>query len=643
MIFACVAVFYWIPLTSSSASIQWDAADMHYPLQKYFSDHLRAGALPFRTPYLFSGYPFLANTEVAAWYLPHWPFFLIGITPGVLQLEIALHAFIACLGAYFFFSGLGLRRSAALLGSLAYGLSGFFAGHSSHVGLFCAAAWLPWLLAAYQRATVGRTIRYTALGAIAGAMMILAGYFQTALYGFLALGLYFLSSLWSHRERWLQYLSIVGGISAGAVAVGAVQALPGLELTAHSIRATANYSGSTEGVLLPRPLLTLFAPDALGAISGHYTGPFDVTQYYFYAGILLVPLAAIGTVKTRMRFPALVILIPTLWYLAGPAGGFYRLGSLIPGLHRVRAPIQGWFIVALALAMLAAAGADWIFGRWRAWTLPLILVAVLFADLWYWNSFDNPLAYARSSFTELYGAREAYAWQLAATQSPLTRFDGPRAFPGLGPLDHPLDVELETTYGYFALEPALADQYATAMSRNPKLRDGLNVSRYANLRTGAVDTNPAVLPRAYFPKTISDVAGEGASKRALETLDPAAGSVALEPHPPVRQDPAAIASMVAYDEQSYRVRYQAASPSLLKLSEAWYPGWRAFLGDREIPVLRVDHALMGAVVPAGSGEIRFEFRSNYFRCGLAISVVALLILMGLAFVETGRVETRPPV
>jgi hypothetical protein len=252
---------------------------MHYPLQKYFSDNLRAGVLPFWSPYLFSGYPILANTEMAAWYLPHWPFFLAGIAPRVLQMEIALHALIACLGVYFFLFQLGLRRSAGLLGSLAYGLSGFFAGHSSHVGLFCAAAWLPWLLAAYQRATGPRTIRYTALGALAGGMMILAGYFQTALYGFLALGLFALSGLWSNRQRWLRSVPIVIGIAAGAAAVAAIQVLPGLELTAHSIRAAADYSSSTEGTLHLRPLLTLFAPDSLGAISGNYTGPFDVTQY----------------------------------------------------------------------------------------------------------------------------------------------------------------------------------------------------------------------------------------------------------------------------------------------------------------------------------------------------------------------------
>jgi hypothetical protein len=587
--------------------------------------------LPFWSPYIFSGYPILANMEMAAWYLPHWPFFLTGIAPRVLQLEIALHALIACLGAYFFLCRLGLRRSAGLLGALVYGLSGFFAGHSSHVGLFCAAAWLPWLLGAYQRAIGPLTLRYTALGAMAGGMMLLAGYFQTALYGFLALGLFALYNLWSNRQRWLRSVLIVTGIIAGAAAVGAIQVLPGLELTAHSIRAIADYSASTEATLHLRPLLTLFAPNSLGAISGNYTGPVDITQYYFYAGLLMVPLAAFGVANTRMRWPALTILIPTLWYLAGPAAGFYRLAGVIPGLHKVRAPIQGWFVAAFALAMLAGAGADWIFGRCRVSALPFVLIAFLFADVWYWNSFNNRLAHARSSFAELYGNREAsLGQQVAATQPPLTRLDGPHAFFELGPLMHPLDLRLETTYGYSALEPLLSADYTGAMLRNPKLRDGLNVSRFVNVRDGTVDTNPTVLPRAYFPKTISDVRSGEASRRAIEALDPSAGSVVLEPHPPVRQDLAAVASVVASDGQSYRVSYRASSPSLLKLSESWFPGWRAFLGQDEIPVVRVDHSLMGAVVPAGSGEILFEYRSNYFLYGLAITAMALLVLTGMA-------------
>ena len=52
--------------------------------------------------------------------------------------------------------------------------------------------------------------------------------------------------------------------------------------------------------------------------------------------------------KTRARLPALLLIVPPAWYMLGPAGGFYRLVSLAPGLSKFRAPIQGWFLVAFA-------------------------------------------------------------------------------------------------------------------------------------------------------------------------------------------------------------------------------------------------------------------------------------------------------
>src|SRR5436853_4769027 len=65
---ACVVVFYWTPITLPSGGIQWDAADEFYPAQKYFADMLSNGKLPFWSPYLFSGMPFLADPQVGAWY-----------------------------------------------------------------------------------------------------------------------------------------------------------------------------------------------------------------------------------------------------------------------------------------------------------------------------------------------------------------------------------------------------------------------------------------------------------------------------------------------------------------------------------------------------------------------------------------------
>src|SRR6266702_4164179 len=135
-----VLIFYWIPLTDPKASIQWDAVDVHYSPQKYFADHVREGVLPFWTPYIFSGFPFLADLQVGTWYPLNWPFFLAGITPGSIGGELFLHSLIACGGAYALAMRLISRPAPAAAAAMFYGLSGWFATHSQHVGMYDTAA-----------------------------------------------------------------------------------------------------------------------------------------------------------------------------------------------------------------------------------------------------------------------------------------------------------------------------------------------------------------------------------------------------------------------------------------------------------------------------------------------------------------------
>jgi hypothetical protein len=645
LIAALVLVFYVVPLTSDSTSIQWDAADLNYPFQKYWSDHIRSGSLPEWTPYFCSGYPLLGNPETGTWYAPHWPFFLAGITPRAIEAELALDAFLACLGAFLLIGGFVESRAAAVLGALCYGLSGFFAGHSSHLGIFAGAACFPWLLLAFRRARDRSAMRYTALGGLVGAAMILAGYFQTAMYGFLALGLYALADLYRAPRRWLRIVSIVAGMLALAIAVASIQVVPTLELLNTGFRAHSDYARTTEGVLELRALPTLIAPNWLGALSGNYTGPFDITQHYFYAGFLLLPLAGIGLWKTKSRLDALFLIVPAVWFMLGGAAGLYQVAMLLPGMNKVREPIQGWFVVALGLAMLAAAGFEWVERRWRVRYLGAIAIAVLFVDVWYSNSLRNPMAYAHFSFDSSYGAGEdALERHVAPALPPLTRLEHPDDMP-VGPRDFGLDLHIEDTAGYAALHIQDYSRYRNTIRRNPKLRDGLNVGVVVNSDLSGLTANPSVLPRVYFPKSIADVASREKAVRAIETLDPHEQSVALAPHSPVQQDPAATATVLAYDEESYRVRYRAATPSLMRFSVPYFRGWRATVDGKHLAIVPVDLALMGVVVPAGDHELQFRFRSDTFRIGAAITLAGL-ILCGLLVAAPNlrrRDTTRPAV
>src|SRR5579859_6233168 len=125
-------------------TVQFDGVDVHFSAQRYFSDALRSGHLPFWTPYIFAGFPFLADLQVGAWYPLNWPFFVVGIGPKSITGELLLHSLIACAGTYALAFRLFGQRWPALASALFYGLSGWFAAHSQHVGMFQTAAWLPW-------------------------------------------------------------------------------------------------------------------------------------------------------------------------------------------------------------------------------------------------------------------------------------------------------------------------------------------------------------------------------------------------------------------------------------------------------------------------------------------------------------------
>ena len=111
---AFVCVYFVLQLTTGT--VQFDGVDVHYSLQRYFSDAIRGGHLPFWTPFLFAGFPFLADLQVGAWYPLNWPFFVLGITPSSMSFELLLHTLIACVRASHGAVRYSAKRSASFAG-----------------------------------------------------------------------------------------------------------------------------------------------------------------------------------------------------------------------------------------------------------------------------------------------------------------------------------------------------------------------------------------------------------------------------------------------------------------------------------------------------------------------------------------------
>ena len=616
-----VLLIYWNPLFDSAASIQWDAADYHYSAQKYFSDEIRSGHLPFWTPYLFSGMPFLADPQVGAWYPLNWPFFLIGITPRAIEWETALHCFVATFGAFLLARDMFRSRWAGVFCGLFYALSGFFAGHSSHTGIFQTAAIFPWLLWAGLRAV--HSIRWLPAAAIAAGCMVLPGHFQTALYGLCAVSVLLAVHFVVERPPVRNAVLVLVSVALSSAILPAVMSLPGLEFTSQTERSSVSYTQSANAVLVPGALMTLVNPDHYHAPQGTYSGPQDITQFYLYQGILLLPLALAGLTLSRYRWHALALSLPALWYAFGPAAGLYSILSQLPGLRSVRSPINGWFVVTLGLALLAAAGVSVLRSRFSAQWIPVALLAVVLGDLWYWNMDHNRLTYARASFESLYGSLEQRFTEVVASSGaagPLARIWAPSDSPAFGPLNGSLDNRIEVTFGYNPLFLRRYTRYLQASTANPRLLDSLAVTAKLDMKQARFVPNEAVLPRISVPAAVVPSASVEESARRIAAIDPSKEAV-VEGLPAIPNNGPATIQLSSYQDDLYRAHYRTQRDTLVRLAVPYFPGWRAEVDGQPKPVVPVDLALMGTVVPAGDHDLVLQYRSNWFATGALISLI----------------------
>jgi uncharacterized membrane protein YfhO len=67
---------------------------------------------------------------------------------------------------------------------------------------------------------------------------------------------------------------------------------------------------------------------------------------------------------------------------------------------------------------------------------------------------------------------------------------------------------------------------------------------------------------------------------------------------------------------------------VLVLGDAYYPGWRAFVGSQETEVFPANYAFRGITLPPGDHRVEFRYQPDSFGMGL-LSTAAGAVLVGL--------------
>jgi len=377
---------------------------------------------------------------------------------------------------------------------------------------------------------------------------------------------------------------------------------------------------------------------------------------------------------TRFSLPWALILPFFPAMLAG--AGLEALAARSGGTSR--APAAALLVIALALvllfgnatsrifAVLAVVAAAFVVGRaarvgLAAGALVLLTVGELIVA--------SPFRVAGDPFPPLsHTATTQALLQAVRTESAPVRFLGPReAIRGVAMLEQvdavtgleesAMPRRMRRIVSHFGMHVGLPEMpiHLEAIVRSKPLLDLLGVAyvtgppRWADaleragltpLRppTDAADGlwhNPTAAPRSFLVRRVrvvadADAAFAAVSAPAFRPLDEAIVEAALDADlggGPILGGESA--RVVRRTPTQVVVAVQASSPALLVVTEAHYPGWKALVGDTAAPLLRVDFAFRGVVVPPGPHEVTFEYAPGSVAWGAALSAVGLVLATAL--------------
>ncbi len=352
-----------------------DQYTLGYAFRDFAAQSLRSGhGFPQWSPFLQGGLPFIAAMHGDIFY-PTFLLRMIMPTATAMTWEFPIHLFLAGLFTYFFLRSWRMGFFPALLGGLAYMMSGSIAGYASpgHDGKLFVGSLMPLALVQLTRGVRdGRRWAWGALALTVG-LAFLSPQPQAFQYMLLVCGAFTLYLAFSTNDGQarlamavaVRRLALAGGAVVVGLMIGAVQFLPALfEYKPWSPRAAGHDWATATSYSFPiEETINAYLPQFSGILA-NYWGQNNIHFHSDYDGVvvLMLTFAAFGAAafhNSFRRFWIGVGIVSFLWALGGHTP-LYHLILYVPETKYLRAPSIMIYVTAFSMAVLVAIGAE----RW---------------------------------------------------------------------------------------------------------------------------------------------------------------------------------------------------------------------------------------------------------------------------------------
>lgn len=326
----------------------------------------------------FGGNPSFADPNDAFLYPPH----LVARLAGSWFALIALAYILAACGMYAYVYSLTKSKTAAVFSAFAYSLSEAMVERIAHLGVVQTMCWFPWIALAIDRLREAQTWRWMALGALLVACCFLAGNPQTFLYAGYLFAAYALCGARAGRAG-MPVVAAILGMGLLGILLTSIKTVPLLEASLYTARQTSNFEAFVSHGNTPAQMLSIVFPTILheGREAPTYVGiatlVFAVAalrltfqRWHVMFWLVAVSMMLLIGIGDATPFPRVLYLVPFYGkfrviarHLIFAAFGFSVLAGLgVAGVSSRAVPRRALISAAaivLAAVGLAAAGLVW--------------------------------------------------------------------------------------------------------------------------------------------------------------------------------------------------------------------------------------------------------------------------------------------
>lgn len=97
--------------------------------------------------------------------------------------------------------------------------------------------------------------------------------------------------------------------------------------------------------------------------------------------------------------------------------------------------------------------------------------------------------------------------------------------------------------------------------------------------------------------------------------------------------------ITSYTPNQVELSAESSCGKFLFLSDIFYPGWQAFVDQKETPILRANYVFRSVIIPPGQHQVVFRYLPPLFNIGLFASLASLGLIILISFWRKN--ESRP--